>query len=77
MPETKDGGWILDDGVLNINRYSSVCFDCVHLMNCHSPECKVFNNISVEICHGKNYHAKLFPGDHGIRFELCEKEKDE
>lgn len=75
MPETKDGGWILDDGELDINRYSSVCFDCAHLVNNRTRECKAFKSIPVEIWNGRNNHTQPYPGDGGIRFKLREKEE--
>lgn len=63
----------LDDSMLYIPMYSTVCTFCKHLheksLAVGEHKCKAFDAIPDEIWDGENDHKKPFPGDKGIIFE--------
>nr|PZN08600.1 MAG: hypothetical protein DIU64_10235 [Caldicoprobacter oshimai] len=79
MPETKDGGWILDDREVNYPRYGKQCVRCKYWMGIAEDfigsSCKAFKRIPREILEGKHDHRLPFPGDNGIRFEPIDEEE--
>jgi hypothetical protein len=79
VPETKDGGWILDDRSVEYPIYGEQCVRCKHFIIKPPPDhigssCKAFKRIPREILDGKHDHRFPFPGDGGIRFEPRKKE---
>ncbi len=65
----------LDDRIVVLGAYSSVCSFCRHWQRRHT--CAAFDVIPKAIWRGENNHRAPYPGDGGIQFEPLPENKDD